>query len=156
MRTKLFSVMILFVAASLFGQNAKIPDAVKDAFIKLYPKATDVKWGRENKTEFEANFKDGKTSTSVVLNAKGKLLETEINIAVTELSKEIQTYLQKNYAGYKISEAAKIIDPKGVITFEAEIAKDKIIKDLIFDKNGKPIVKKEKNVKNDKEEDEDD
>lgn len=152
MRFKLFSLVIVFLAVSLFGQEAKVPDAAKDALAKLYPKAMDVKWSLERKTEFEANFTDKKIPTSVVLNAKGKLLETEIDIAVTELSKNIQSYIQKNFAGYKISEAAKIVDPKGKITFEAEITKDKIKKDLLFDKNGKPVVKKEtKKEKNEKE-----
>ena len=142
MKFKMLSFSLVFFTVATFGQEVKIPKVVQEIFTKLYPKATEVKWNKEGKTEYETSFKDGKTPTSIVLDGKGKLLETEVDIAITELSKEIQSFVQKNYISYKITEAAKIIDSKGVVTFEAEITKNKLKKDLIFDKGGNPLVKK--------------
>jgi NCAIR mutase (PurE)-related protein len=142
MKFKMLSLSLVFFTVVVFGQEVKVPKVMQEVLTKLYPKAAEVKWNKEGKTEYEASFKDGKTPTSIVLDGKGKLLETEVDIAITELSKEIQSFVQKNYISYKITEAAKIIDSKGVVTFEAEITKNKLKKDLIFDKDGNPIVKK--------------
>ena len=116
-------------------------------------KATDVKWDKEGK-ESEASFKlDGK-DISIVFDAKGNALETETKIEISQLPKGVEKYVTDNYKGFKISEAAKIIDANGEITFEAEITKDKVKKDLFFDSKGN-IDKKDMSNENEEEEDED-
>ena len=55
-----------------------------------------------------------------------------------------ESYIAKNYAGFKITESAKITDSKGVVTFEAEITKGKLKHDLMFDNSGKFLEKKGK------------
>lgn len=152
MKGKLVFLTVLIFSLTLFAQNTNVPQKVKDAFAKLHPKATDVKWDKEGKKEFEANFKEGSAKISVVLNDNGKLMETETVIDIKSLPANVKKFVSENYKGYTISEGAKIVDHKGITTFEAEITKGKEKKDLIFDKDGKSLTKPMK--KSEKEEDE--
>jgi len=154
MKAHLFLIVFLFVSFTVFAQESNIPKAIKDSFSKHYPKVTTVKWDKESAKEFEASFKDNGKSISVVLDEKGNINETETVIQISELPKSAVTFVEKNYPGYKISEAAKILDSKGVETFEAEITKDKVKKDLLFDSKGNAI-NKNANKENEREEEED-
>lgn len=81
-----------------------------------------------------------KTEQSVLFDAQGNLLETEVEIKLTQLPKGVLEYVKANYKGQKVKEAAKISDAKGTLTYEAEIKG----MDLLFDSNGKFI----KEIKN--------
>ncbi len=154
MKAKIFLIALLLVSFTVFAQETKVPKIVKDSFTKLYPKVTDVKWDKEGKTEFEAGFKENGKDVSVVFDEKGNLIETETAIQINELPKSAASFVEKNYTGFKISEAAKIISAKGEVTFEAEITKDKVKKDLLFDSKGN-IDQKDMSSENEDEEDED-
>ena len=157
MKLKMILIVISAFSFSLLAQNVDVPKKVQEKFIKLYPKTTEVKWSKEGKEEFEAEFKDNGKSISVVINDEGKLLETETVIEIKELPAAVGPFVAKNYKDYKITEAAKIIDDKGVLTYEAQISKNKEKKDLMFDKDGNIIVKKmEKSESEEKEEDDED
>ena len=155
MKATNFFIILMLVSFTTFAQQTETPQSVKDSFSKLYPKVADVKWDKEGKTEFEAGFKENGKDISVVFDEKGNLKETETAIQISELPKLVVPFIEKNYAGFKISEAAKIVDAKGEVTFEAEIKKDKVKKDLLFDSNGKS-EKKDLNKKNENDEEDED
>jgi uncharacterized membrane protein YkoI len=121
-------------------KEAEVPAAVKDGFKKQYPNAKVSEWEKEG-ANFEAEFKHNKVETSVVIDATGSILETEVEIAVKELPAAATEYITKNYAGYKVEEAVKITDSKGNISYEAEVEKGKEEFDLIFDSKGGFIKK---------------
>jgi len=131
--------VMIMMAASLISagafaqskQDKDIPAAVKSAFQKAHPDAKAVKWEKEGEN-FEAEFGHGKTGQSVVIDAQGNILETEVEIAVSELPKKASDYVSEHYKGQSIKEAAKITDAKGTVTYEAEIKG----KDLMFDAAG--------------------
>lgn len=131
------SVIILAAMFSLTFANAQkvsdkvVPTVVKAALQKSFPNAKEIKWEKEN-ANFEAGFKVSEKEYSLLIDASGKVLETEMEIKMEELPAKVKTYLSKNYAGQKIKEVAKITDSKGVVTYEAEVKG----KDLIFDNNG--------------------
>ena len=81
---------------------------------------------------FEAGFKQNKINYSVLMNAKGNIIETENEISVRSLSKPIIDYILKNYPNQKIKGAAKITNAVGVVTYESELQDF----DLIFDSAG--------------------
>jgi hypothetical protein len=138
---------ILGITLSLFALSAsaqklkesELPQAVKDAFKKTHAEVKKVEWEKEG-ANYEAEFEVGETETSIVMDANGALLETEIEIKIYELPATITDYVSKNYKGSKIKEAAKITDLKGNISYETEVND----KDLIFDSNGK-LIKEERN-----------
>jgi hypothetical protein len=136
-------ILILLTAAAIAGaarlNPKKVPQAVKTAFQNAYPKAEDIKWEKEG-ANFEVNFELNEEESSVVLNAEGKILETEIEIKVSDLPATVSDYIKTNYPGKKIKEASKISDDTGLVMFEAEIKG----MDLLFDKEGKFIRENKK------------
>lgn len=150
MKAKNLVIALLLISFTSFAQQTNIPKAAKDSFSKLYPKATEVKWDKENQ-DYEASFKlDGK-NMSVIFDKNGKVMETESAIEISQLPKGIEKYVMDNYKEYKITGAAKIVKSNGEELFEAEITKGKDKKDMFFDKNGKP-EKKDVNKENENEE----
>ncbi len=119
-------------------KEAEVPAVVKTKFASLYPNVTKVKWGKEG-TGFEAEFELNKVETSANFDASGNLLETETEIALSELPANVNTYIAKNIPGEKIKEASKITDAKGMVTYEAEVKGA----DYIFDNTGNFIKKAE-------------
>jgi len=139
---KLLLVMVIVVySVSINAQEIKVPVKVKDTFTKIYPKATNVKWEKESKNEYEVNFKNGNDEISVVLDKEGNLRETETEIEINNLPEKVLQYVKEKYSDHKITEAAKIVDNKGKTTFEAQITKGKSKKDLIFTEDGQLLKK---------------
>lgn len=128
---------MLFVSAEKIS-GKEVPAVVKSVLTKHYPNAKELKWEKENKN-YEAGFKVAKTAYSLLIDASGNILETEVEISLKELPANANAYVSKNYKGQKIKETAKITDNKGVVTYEVEIKG----KDLIFDNSGK-FLKEEK------------
>jgi uncharacterized protein (DUF2147 family) len=135
--------IVLFISAgalTAFGQklNAdKVPAAAKAAFSKAHPGITGT-WEKE-KGNYEIEFKDAGKKMSCVIDKSGNIIETETDIAVTELPATVLTYMKEHYKGAKIKEAARIVKGNGEINFEAEVNG----KDVVFDANGK-FIKEEK------------
>jgi hypothetical protein len=152
---------VIFFSVSLFTlsctnaqkpANGEVPQSVKDAFAAKYPTAKVEKWDKEE-AGYEASFVMNKIEMSANFSNDGVFEEVEQEIKMSELPKAVVEYCTKTYAGYKMSEAAKITDAAGVVKFEAEMAKGKEHFDVIFEANG-GFVKKGETVSED-EEDED-
>lgn len=116
-----------------------VPGNIKSSLEKNYS-VKDAVWDKEGEN-YEASFKQKGTEVSVVFDAAGSILETERGIKESELPAAILEVLKKDYADFKVEEAARI-EAKGVITYEAEVEKGKMTLDLIFDAKGK-LLKKE-------------
>lgn len=137
--------LILLIAASALislsvsAQTSKIvPVLVKTAFSQKFTKATDVKWGKEGKTEWEAEFKlDGKPF-SANFDTKGKWLETEYSIATSEIPAVVKTVINKDYAAYKMKGSDVSETPKGKV-YEITFVKGTKNMEVVFDTNGKII-----------------
>jgi hypothetical protein len=135
MRKSVIIVVALVLSTIAFAQKVKatkVPEIVLKSLMSEYPNAKKVKWDKEE-NNYEASFESNKTKNSVLFNASGKIIETEVEITTAQLPKSILNYIGKNYKDQKVKEAAKIISDKGIITYEAEIKG----KDLLFDENGK-------------------
>lgn len=126
----LFVALFAFVQTA-FAQASKVPEAVKMAFSKAYPNADDVEWELED-GNFEVEFEltDDK-EMSVLYDATGAVLETEVPVSLADLPKAAQETLQ----GKKVKETAKITNAKGVVTYEAEVRR----KELMFDAQGRQL-----------------
>lgn len=118
------------------------PAAAKAAFAAKYPTVQKVKWSVEKPGEFEAEFKLNKVETSVLFDATGKFLESEVEIKEAELPQAVKTTISKDFAGYKLDEIEKATDAKGATTYEMEAAKEKDKLEISFDANGKLLSKK--------------
>ena len=138
MRTLMLMIFTLAIAGFTNAQKPKegdVPEAVKTAFQKQFPAAQSVKWGKED-NDLEAEFKLNSEETSAVFDASGALKETEVELDAAKLPAAITDYCTKNYPGYKISEAAKATDAKGVTVYETLLSKGKDKFEAIFDDKG--------------------
>ena len=129
----LVALAAIFTTCS-FGQKTSkdnIPQVVKDALKKSFSTAQNEKWEKEDQN-FEAEFKLNNDEVSALFSPEGKLLETEVEMAIGDLPSPIVNYVSKNLSGKKIKEASKITDAAGKVSFEAEVGG----KDYIFDASG--------------------
>ena len=130
-------------------KESDVPKPVKSAFAKAYPAVKGIEWEKEDGS-YEASFDQNKAELSVTLDAEGNIKEVETEIKQSELPSAVKTILIKDYAGYKVTEAAKIV-AAGTTTYEAEVKKGKESFDLIFDPNGKLLEKNAKGKEHDKD-----
>jgi hypothetical protein len=148
MKTIFTTTAAFFACITLcLSQGKSVPQAVKDKFASLYPNVKKVEWEKED-ANFEAEFEINGSENCCVFDASGNLLITAMEISISDLPKAASDYMAKNFTGKKITEAARIVDSKNIITYEAEV---KGVGDLVFDASGN-FVKKE----DDKEDDDDD
>ena len=119
------------VPVALAPAGIDVPAAAKATVARLYSGAKAVKWTKE-KGNYEAGLKYNGKDLSLVIDAKGNVLETETTIAISALPTTVRDYVAKHHAGKKIKEAAEIVDAKGKKTYEAEVGGN----DLIFDEKG--------------------
>ena len=106
---------------------SKVPAAAKASFEKKYP-GTEATWEMED-GNYEVNF----NPKSVVMDEKGIITETEMDIKVTDLPASTQAFINEQYKGKSIEEATKITNADSSINYEVEVAG----RDVIFDANGK-------------------
>ncbi|MFN8438483.1 MAG: PepSY-like domain-containing protein [Cytophagales bacterium] len=129
---KTFAVFVSVVMFSCSAQKTKdVPQKVKDVFSKQYPQASEVKWDKEAEG-YEVSFDLNEVDYSLLIDSDGNVLETEVEIKSNELPSVAQEYLNKNYAGKKVKEYAKITDAKGQVSYEVEVGGV----DLMFDSKG--------------------
>lgn len=156
MRKLVMLFVCLLIVVGVSAQKAKedkIPAAAKSGFATKFPGAQKVKWGIEKPGEFEAEFKLNGVATSVLVNAKGDVLETEAGIKESDLPKAVKATIARDFAGYKLEEIEKSTDSKGVTSYEMEAEKTKAKFEISFDSNGKLLAKeplKEEKEDNDK------
>jgi|GEM_PF-1858955 len=141
MKVKTVLILVLCIAIVACSQTDKIPKTVQKAFQKLYPDVAEVKWDQENEETFEASFQVDSVAISIVIDKTGKLLETETYLSAGALPDTVRAFVQINYPECQISEAARIVDSEGVVTYEAEVGNDSTKVDLMFDVAGLPLQK---------------
>jgi hypothetical protein len=145
MKTRIATIALCFGLSYANVQQlkeAEVPANVKDGFAKKYPGSKVDEWEKEG-ADYEAEFHLNKVESSAVFDASGTFKELEQEIKTSALPKAVTDYCTKNYAGYKLSEAAKITDAAGKVMYEAEMEKDKMHFDALFDANGNFIKKTE-------------
>ncbi len=134
MKKAILSLAVLMITLSASAQQVKESEVhlqVKTAFKRAHTNLKKIKWEKEGEN-YEAEFESAGTEQSVLMNVAGTVLETETEIPLSELPLTAKEYVAKHYSGAKINEAARIVDAKGVVTYEAELKG----KDLIFNAQG--------------------
>jgi hypothetical protein len=130
-------IIIAGIALTAMGAQAqrikegRVPDAVKTAFKHLYPTVTAVDWDKE-KPNYEANFTVEGVERSVVFDAMGNLMATEIDIPVSQLPLAARNYLVKHFKTSQIKGASRMVDSVGAVSYEADVPGP----DPVFDASG--------------------
>ena len=113
-------------------KNSLVPTVVSSALMKKYPAAAKITWEKED-GNFEANW-GGKSGEdmSVQYTPAGAFVEQVVAIKVSDLPPTVAAYVKAHYKGAKITEAGRVTDAKGMLTYEAEVKH----KDIVFDEKG--------------------
>lgn len=135
---KKLNLMLLMCILFLNLANAVTPPAaVQKAFQEKFPTATNVKWGKENANNYEAEFKlDGK-KVSANFSSKGVWLETETEFPVADLPEAVVNTIQKKFGGWKIIGVEKIESSKKAIRYEVNIKSGLKKKEVVLYADGK-------------------
>jgi Putative beta-lactamase-inhibitor-like, PepSY-like len=129
--------IIIMIAASCNAQNA--PAAVTKAFQAKFPDAKNIKWGKENAHEYEAEFTDGAKKVSANFTDKGEWVETETMIETSALPQKVLDAFHKSYPNITIAGADKIEKSNGTTHYEVEYKSGAKLHEIIFDEEGKQI-----------------
>ena len=118
----IFIVLVAIMASCLSAScQIKVTEAAKKAFAAKFPNATNVKWGKENDSEYEAEFKLNNQPISANFKLDGSWVETETRIAVTDLPAAVSAAVKAKYPGALITLAEKTEQPANKIIYEVAI-----------------------------------
>ncbi|WP_462254619.1 PepSY-like domain-containing protein [Ferruginibacter sp.] len=138
---KKYSLLVIsLLIITLSGFTVKVPKAVSDAFAKKFPAAMEIKWGKENANEYEADFKMSGNKMSANFLADGSWTETEATIAVNDLPAIVVATVKTKYPAHTIAGAGKIEKANGEILYETELKKGSKKMEVILNADGS-IVK---------------
>ena len=149
---------VLFICILMIGylsgqaqaiETSEVPSVVTAALKKEYPYASNVKWETQDgmyEGSFKFKLEDGMyegsprivtTEMSVVYSDKGVLALTETQIEIASLPAGVREYFAKNMMNTSISEASKVVNSQGMVTYEVEVEKI----DYLFTGGGKFLRK---------------
>lgn len=146
------SLLLAGVAHAQTLKESAVPAAVKSAFTKKFPSASAVKWSKESKTEFEAEFKNGSLTQAANFDASGSWVVTETEVKKAELPGPVAKAIAKDFVGYKTGESEKVEKPNTPMYFEVKVEKGELTYVLEISPEGKILKKaKEEEEKDEKE-----
>ncbi len=125
---------VIFIGSAAYAQTvseAEVPSVVKTKFASLYPTVKVEKW-KMDKGNYKAMFDENKEEMCVVIDAKGEVIKTKTSIKTSELPSSAKGYIEKTYPGKTITEACKMTDETGKVTYKAEVGETHVM----FDANG--------------------
>lgn len=130
------SVLGFGMFAFVIYGGPKIPQKVVDAFANMFPTAKSVKWGKESKIEWEAEFKIDEVEYSANFLNDGTWVETESVIEENEVPENLKKALSMVFPGYKMKHAEKSQTKDGTF-FEFKIKGES--KEVVMDTHGNII-----------------
>jgi hypothetical protein len=113
-----------------------LPAAVKAAFTTKFPGTVNVKWGKENSKEYEAEFKLNKNDVSANFLATGEWAETETVLSVTDIPETISSVVKSKYPGASITKGEKLEKPGNKILYEVFIKTNGKTKEVELNADG--------------------
>jgi len=133
-------IFIAFLAAVSTGYSqVNVPAAVRTAFSKKFPDAKSIKWEKESKTEFEANFTMMDVKCSANYSITGEWLETESTISLDALPPKVKAAISSKYKTDEIKGAAKIETVKGKTQYEIDVKKGGKSLELFYNEEGMEV-----------------
>lgn len=137
MKKVLMCLVIALICSCTFAITP--PKAVSEAFMKKFPTALKVSWGKESLKEWEAEFTLNGEKISANFGQDGTWLETEQEIKASDLPKAVLSNVKIKFANWKIAEADKTETAKHGTIYEVDLKKGLKTKSLAFKANGAEV-----------------
>jgi hypothetical protein len=121
-----------------------VPDAVRAAFEKAYPKATVNACAREveaGETVYEIASKEGGTGRDVLFRADGGLILVEETVALGDVPDPVRQALHDGYPDGEVTLAEKIVRDATVL-YEFRVKDRDSLEEIVFDGSGKEVEHK--------------
>lgn len=141
MKTPLMIMSVLALSGTACGQKvseAAVPQPVKAAFMKQFPKAEKTRWEMEKKTDYEVNFKQGTEEMSATYGTAGQWMETEKTIGMEALPEAVRSTIASKYPDQKLEDISHVESPKGTF-FEVDMEKGEKSMEVVFATDGKVL-----------------
>jgi hypothetical protein len=135
----IIAMVCVCLSASVSAQKTIVTAATEKAFQQKFAGATAVKWDKEGKNEFEAEFVLNGKKGSANFSATGEWLETEMGIAIADAPAAVNTAFVKMFPTATIKEVYKIETSKGKNYFEIEYQLKGKTKEVKIDASGKIV-----------------
>jgi len=119
----------------------KVPAQVRQAFMKKFPTVYHYTWEMEDQN-YEVNFKLEGKEASANFDPEGNWLETEIEIAHSELPQAILDAIQRDFPGFKTEEAVKGETPEKGTFYEVQVEKSEEEYEATYSESGELLTKK--------------
>ncbi|NVO19483.1 MAG: PepSY-like domain-containing protein [Bacteroidetes bacterium] len=132
----LFTFAICLLLFSLSTMAGRPPEAVARAFKLKFPTASHVKWGKENPSEWEANFVMAGINSSANFSTDGSWLETEKEVPLNQLPEAVVIAIKKAGKNNQIIGASMIESLKDGILYEADVKSRIRKKEVIYRVDG--------------------
>lgn len=137
--------LALLVGAGASAGNIKessVPAVVKSYVEKVYPRVSPVEWNYEEKGNYyNAEFKIDGANYSLDISPEGTLINSTNEIAASQLPNAAEAYIGKQYPGFQIKEARKLVR-RGSTYYEVDIHGQNSNQMLTFSESGKLLDKK--------------
>ena len=129
----ILSVLLAF-STILLASNP--PEIVTKAFLQKFPKATEIKWSKENSNEWEASFKLENVTISANYSNTGEWIETETEIPVSKIPEQVIKSINQSYKGWQIQGGAIIEKAKSDTVYEVDIKSGISKKEVLYKSDG--------------------
>lgn len=127
--------ILLIAGITVFAQQnssvQQIPANVKNKLMSIYPNASNVTW-EQSGGYFIPVFTNNNAVTKLLIDLKGTLVHTSVQIPATALPAAVASYISTNYVGQNINEADKLTMFNGSTRYEVIVG----AVDMLFDSNG--------------------
>jgi len=142
--------ILLFIAITSFtfsyGQKkikeSAVPEEVKKAFKKKYPRATEPMWRKPVENEYDVEYELGVNVYYAKFSADGKWIETSTDISIAVLPKLVKDQWKKNeHKNWEVLYVVKLetadTTTKPKVYYQIAVKKDKEMKSVLIAADGK-------------------
>lgn len=137
MKKAMMSFVIALICSCTFAKTP--PKAVSEAFMKKFPTALKVSWGKESPKEWEAEFTLNGEKISANFSLDGTWIETEKEIKATDLPEAVLSNVKIKFVNWKIAEADKTETAKHGTIYEVDLKNGLKRKSLAFKADGTEV-----------------
>jgi biopolymer transport protein ExbD len=118
MKTTAMVILSILIFVSCQQSSVDIPEPITKSVKDLYPNAQEINWSVKD-GEYESQFKVDEKEIKLLLDEKGKVLESEIEIDVEELPQAVKQVLEERFDDLEVDEVVRI-EKEDIINYEVE------------------------------------